>query len=188
MLLVHRLMAAMEHISSHDGLSGLGNQEAARRQIERLLSENRERSYALAVVDLDYFKEANDRHGHLFGDQVLKHLADKLRKSIRSTDLAARVGGDEFLVFMEYTDQLQCQTDRILRALSGEYEGFPLSVSMGLARLVEVEGGYDMLFRRADQALYAAKRRGRNCYCFYDDSMRDMLSVLSPIESDIPVE
>ena len=184
----HSKIEALEQIASHDGLTWLWNQEAARRQIERLLSENRERSYALAVVDLDYFKEANDRHGHLFGDQVLKHLADKLRKSIRSTDLAARVGGDEFLVFMEYTDQLQCQTDRIFRALSGEYEGFPLSVSMGLTRSVEVEGGYDMLFRRADQALYAAKRRGRNCYCFYDDSMRDMLSVLSPIESDIPVE
>ena len=111
-------------------------------------------------------------------------MADKLAKCIRSSDLAARVGGDEFLVFMEYREQVYVQTERIFRALSGVFEGFPITVSMGIARSQNVKGGYDVLFRRADQALYAAKRNGRNRYCFYDDSMREMLSVLSPIESD----
>lgn len=180
----HSRIQALEQIASHDGLTGLLNRDAVSSQIEVLLAENRDRKYVLAVVDLDHFKEANDRYGHLFGDQVLTYVADKLRKSIRSTDLAARVGGDEFLVFMEYTDQIQAQAERIFRALSGEFQGLPLSVSMGLARSEKADGGYDMLFRRADQALYAAKRRGRSRYCFYDDSMRDMLSVLSPIESD----
>ena len=113
-----------------------------------------------------------------------EYLAEAETLKQRYEALAARVGGDEFLVFMEYTDQIQAQAERIFRALSGEFQGLPLSVSMGLARSEKADGGYDMLFRRADQALYAAKRRGRSRYCFYDDSMRDMLSVLSPIESD----
>ncbi|MGE4276228.1 MAG: diguanylate cyclase [Lawsonibacter sp.] len=180
----HSRIKALEQIAAHDGLTGLLNRDSAQKRIEALLTDHRDRNYALAVVDLDYFKNANDRYGHLFGDQVLKHIADKLRKSIRSSDLAARVGGDEFLVFVEYTDQVQAQADRIFQALLGEYEGFPVSVSMGIARSSGVDGGYEVLFRQADQALYAAKRKGRKRYCFYNDSMREMLSVLSPIESD----
>lgn len=180
----HRRIEALEQIVAHDSLTGLLTRDAARSKIESLLEENRGTNYALAVVDLDLFKEANDQYGHLFGDQVLKYVADKLAKSIRSSDLAARVGGDEFLVFMEYREQVYVQTERIFRALSGVFEGFPITVSMGIARSQNGKGGYDVLFRRADQALYAAKRNGRNRYCFYDDSMREMLSVLSPIESD----
>ncbi|MEM5779819.1 MAG: diguanylate cyclase, partial [Lawsonibacter sp.] len=180
----HSRIQALEQIAAHDGLTGLLNRDSAQKQIETLLTGHRDRNYALVAIDLDYFKNANDQYGHLFGDRVLKHIADKLRKSIRSSDLAARVGGDEFLVFAEYTDQFRAQADRIFHALLGEYEGFPVSVSMGVARSPGVEGGYEVLFRQADQALYAAKRKGRSCYCCYNDSMRDMLSVLSPIESD----
>ncbi|MEA4933383.1 MAG: GGDEF domain-containing protein, partial [Lawsonibacter sp.] len=180
----HNRIKTLERIAAHDGLTGLLNREGAQKRIGALLTEHQDRNYALVVVDLDNFKNANDQYGHLFGDQVLKQVADKLRKSIRSSDLAARVGGDEFLVFMEYTDQVQAQADRIFDSLLGEYEGFPISVSMGIAQSPGAEGGYEVLFRRADQALYAAKRNGRKRYYFYNDSMREMLSVLSPIESD----
>ena len=181
----HSRIQVLERLASHDGLTGLLNRDTVSRQIDTLLETYPEKKYALAVVDLDYFKEANDKHGHLFGDQVLKFVADKLRKSIRSTDLAARVGGDEFLVFMEYTDQVHPQVDRVFRSLSGSFGEFQISVSMGIARSpMHMGEGYQVLFRRADQALYAAKRKGRNCYCFYDETMRDLLSVLSPIESD----
>lgn len=180
----HRRIEALEQIVAHDSLTGLLTRDAARGKIETLLADSRGAKYALAVVDLDFFKEANDRYGHLFGDKVLQYAAEKLAKSIRSSDLAARVGGDEFLVFMEYREQVYVQAERIFRALSGVFEGFPITVSMGIALSENVKGGYDVLFRRADQALYAAKRKGRNCYCFYDDTMREMLSVLSPIESD----
>lgn len=180
----HSRIKTLERIASHDGLTGLLNREGAQKQIEALLTEDPDGNYALVVVDLDNFKNANDQFGHLFGDQVLKQVADKLRKSIRSSDLAARIGGDEFLVFMEYADQVQAQADRIFDALLGEYEGFSVSVSMGIALSPGVEGGYEVLFRRADQALYTAKRNGRKHYCFYNNSMREMISVLSPIESD----
>ncbi len=180
----HSRIEALEQLASHDGLTGLLNRDSARKRIELLLSENQNKDYALAVVDLDHFKEANDQRGHLFGDQVLKHMADMLRRSIRSSDLAARVGGDEFLLFMECSDQAQAQAQRVFRALSGNFEGFPISVSMGVARAQKTARSYEVLFRRADQALYAAKRAGRERCFFYDDSMREMLSVLSPIESD----
>lgn len=179
----HSRIAALEKIAAHDGLTGLLNRESAQKQIEALLT-HQDRKFALAVVDLDYFKEANDQRGHQFGDAVLKHVADKLRKGIRRGDLAARVGGDEFLVFLEYTEQAEGAADRIFHTLSGEYEGFPISVSMGIARSPRSDGTYDTLFRRADQALYSAKGKGRNCYYFYDDSMQNESSVLSPIESN----
>ena len=180
----HNRIKVLERIASHDGLTGLLNRDSVSQQVNRLLESYPEKTYALAVIDLDHFKEANDKYGHLFGDNVLKFVAEKLRKSIRSTDLAARVGGDEFLLFMEYTDQVYNQVERIFHSLSGHYEEFPISVSMGVARSDLNLGGYEVLFRRADRALYEAKRQGRNCYCFYDDSMKDMRSVLSPIESD----
>ena len=179
----HSRIAALEQIAAHDGLTGLLNRESARAQIEILLAQ-RERKFALAVLDLDYFKEANDRRGHQFGDKVLKHVADKLHRSIRRGDLAARVGGDEFLVFLEYTDQAEGAAERIFRTLREDFEGFPISVSMGVARSPWSDGTYETLFRRADQALYNAKEKGRGCYCFFDDSMQSENSVLSPIESE----
>ena len=178
-------LATLEKLAAHDGLTGLLNRKAAKDQIERLL-QDQDRTFALAVIDLDYFKQANDHYGHLFGDKVLVHLANRLRTSIRGTDMAARVGGDEFLMFLEYgpNDRIEKAVDRIFRALSGEFEGFRISVSVGVAQSATGDGTYDDLFRRADQALYAAKEKGRNCYCFYDDSMKTTLSMLSPIESD----
>ncbi|MGI5962952.1 MAG: diguanylate cyclase [Lawsonibacter sp.] len=181
----HSRIQVLEQLASHDSLTGLLNHDAARNLICRTLSEYTEKQYALAVIDLDRFKEANDRYGHQFGDQVLKYIAEKLRRSIRSSDLAARVGGDEFLVFMEYADR--SQAERVFRTLSGFYGNFEISISMGVA--LSTKGvDYEVLFRRADRALYAAKRKGRNLCCFYDDSMEHLLSVLSPIESDAKPE
>ena len=181
----HSRIQALERIASHDGLTGLLNRNTVSHRVDELLREHPEKNFALAVVDLDHFKEANDQYGHLFGDQVLKHVADKLRKSIRNTDLAARVGGDEFLLFMGYADQVYAQVDRVFHSLRGSFQSFPISVSMGVARS-SINGGrdYQTLFSQADRALYAAKWKGRDCYCFYDDSMEHMSSVLSPIESD----
>ena len=86
---------------------------------------------------------------------------------------------------MGYADQVYAQVDRVFHSLRGSFQSFPISVSMGVARS-SINGGrdYQTLFSQADRALYAAKWKGRDCYCFYDDSMEHMSSVLSPIESD----
>lgn len=173
----------LEHIASHDGLTGLLNHISAKERIKELLSENCNNPYALVIVDLDYFKSANDTYGHKFGDQVLQYFARKLSQSIRGNDIAARIGGDEFLIFLTcYKGDIHSITDRIFHALKGSYENFPITVSMGVAEVSGTDKQYDTLFHRADQALFAAKRRGRGQYCFYDDSLKDMFSALSPID------
>ena len=180
----------LEREATHDTLTGLLNHAAARKQIQTLLEEYPKGSFAMAIVDLDHFKSANDTYGHMFGDQVLKYLAGKLRESIRGADIAARVGGDEFLIFLEYHGELAPVIERIFSALtSGSYENFPISVSMGVCRTEKVGCNYESLFHAADQALYAVKRSGRGSFQFFDQTMQDMqdklsVSAISPIDSE----
>ena len=173
---------ALERMASHDALTGLLNHAYAKKRILERIETRPAASYALVIFDLDHFKSANDTYGHSFGDQVLVHLAEKLRQCIRGGDIAARVGGDEFLIFLEYKDDVDAVLSRIFQSLCGRFEQFPLSVSMGAALTATVPGGYDALFHAADAALYTVKRGGRGQYRFYDESMRDTLSVISPIE------
>jgi len=180
----HMQIADLKRQASHDALTGLLNHSFARQQIIKQLEENPDREYALLIIDLDYFKTANDRCGHLFGDQVLQYVADMLRRSIRSGDIAARVGGDEFLIFLEYKAELEAVVNRIYTMVTGEYQGFPISLTMGVAQSSVTGQDYDTLFHHADQALYAGKRAGRGRFSIYDDSMKDMLSVLSPIDDE----
>lgn len=181
----HTRMTDLERVASHDGLTGLLNRSKAEQMIRDRLLNNPGGNYALFIIDLDYFKNANDQYGHIFGDHVLKYLAEKLRQSVRGGDIVARVGGDEFLIFLEYRrEAFEASVDRIFHHLEGEYEGFQMSVSMGIAG---AQGGltdYETLFHCADQALYAAKRAGRGQYKFYDESMMHTLSSISPIDCD----
>lgn len=174
----------LEQLATHDRMTGLLNHASAREQIVGRMSQRPKDSYALVIFDLDHFKSANDTYGHIFGDQVLQHTAEKLRQSIRGADIAARVGGDEFLVFLEYTEELEPIIERIFHALTGRFEDFDISVSMGVARADMVGTDYETLFHCADQALYTVKRTGRGSYRFYDESMNQMLSVISPIDEN----
>ncbi len=175
-------LASLERQASHDALTGLLNHAYAKKRILERIQTRPGASYALVIFDLDHFKSANDTYGHSFGDQVLIHLAEKLRQTIRGGDIAARVGGDEFLIFLEYKDEAEAVISRIFQSLGGQFEQFPLSISMGVALTDAVPGDYDTLFHAADAALYTVKRGGRGHYRFYDDSMRETLSVISPIE------
>ncbi len=173
----------LERAATHDAMTGLLNHASARKLIvDRLDGEKH--NYALVIFDLDHFKDANDTYGHMFGDEVLKLMADKLRQSVRGTDIAARVGGDEFLLFIRYLDDATPIITRIFGALIGQYEEFTISVSMGVSTTQSVSRDYDDLFRAADQALYAVKRSGRGQFRFYDESMSQMLSVISPIDRE----
>ena len=176
-------LAALERAASHDTLTGLLNHASARKQIIERLESRPDSQFALVICDLDFFKNANNTYGHIFGDNVLKFLAGQLQDSIRGADVAARVGGDEFLLFLEYGGELTPIISRIYHTISGcKYEEFPISLSMGVARTDVVGTDYETLFHAADQALYKVKRSGRGTYAFYDESMVDMLSVISPID------
>ena len=172
----------LEQLATHDRMTGLLNHASAKEQIIGRMAQEPESAYALVIFDLDHFKMANDTYGHIFGDEVLKHTAEKLRQSIRGVDIAARVGGDEFLLFLEYREELQPIIERIFHALTGRYEDFDISISMGVAEAEMVGTDYETLFHCADQALYTVKRSGRGHYRFYDDTMDKMLSVISPID------
>ncbi len=176
-------LAALERLASHDTLTGLLNHASAKKEIVHRLECNPDRQFAMVIFDLDYFKNANNTYGHIFGDNVLKFLADRLQESIRGGDIAARVGGDEFLLFLEYGGELEPVVSRIYHAISGSrFEEFPISLSMGVARTDAVGTDYETLFHAADQALYKVKRSGRGAFAFYDESMVNMLSVISPID------
>lgn len=177
-------MCTLENLASHDGLTDLLNHKSARMYIENLLEKENGKQYALLLLDLDSFKNANKQKGHLFGDSILKFFGEQIRQCVRSSDIVARIGGDEFLVFMEYTKDIRELAGRIFQSLTVSYEDFPICISMGISLWPGQAQDYDTLFHRADQALFASKRTGRNKYSFYDDSMNDMLSVLSPIESN----
>ena len=178
-------MATLERMASTDQLTGLLNHASARKQISARLEERPKGRFALAIFDLDLFKLANDTYGHLFGDQVLAHVAHQLRETIRGGDIVARVGGDEFLIFLEYKGSLEPAIRRIYSALCTDYGDFPITISMGVAEAILVGNQYDDLFRAADKALYSIKKgqRGKGAkYVFYDDSLSQMASAISPLD------
>ena len=94
------------------------------------------------------------------------------------------MGGDEFLIFLEYKTDVEPVISRIFESLCGTYEQFSISISMGIAQTTVTGYDYDTLFHAADQALYTVKRGGRGQYRFYDESMKKMLSAISPIDND----
>lgn len=169
--------------AEQDSLTKLHNHMSARAMIEAALLQDDTGQGALILFDLDLFKNANDTRGHMFGDEVLKCVARRIRKNVRRGDIAARIGGDEFLIFT-LCQNAQPVVKRLFETISGAYKGFDITLSMGAALCPQDGTTYDALFSRADQALYAAKKSGRQQYCFYDGSIDGPLSVLSPVKSD----
>jgi diguanylate cyclase (GGDEF)-like protein len=152
-----------------DDLTGLAN----RRQMERRMTDEIARStrsgarLAIVLVDLDHLKEINDQQGHRAGDRALQNVAAALKGTCRRTDTVGRIGGDEFLIIAPDTSdgealELSSRIDGTLREL-GRLSDMPrLTVSQGISELWTCRPTRaDVLFSRADQALYEAKRRGR---------------------------
>ena len=169
----------LQYQSQRDSLSGLLNKGSTEAQIQSVLESHPQALHALLILDIDEFKQINDTFGHLDGDQVLARIARQIREVFRADDVLGRIGGDEFLIFMEYKDHLEQMIERIFRSLNGSYQGYDITLSMGIACFPKDGSDYLTLFHHADQALYAAKRRGRRQYCLYDDSMQDLLTGVS---------
>jgi diguanylate cyclase (GGDEF)-like protein len=124
----------------------------------------------VGVADIDHFKSINDRHGHAAGDQVLKEIAQVIRKAARAGDVVARTGGEEFsLMFPSATvQQAVTVAERIRAAVQGhavqlaDGQVLHATLSMGLAQLPQADGEFAAAVERADAALYRAKNGGRN--------------------------
>ncbi len=169
-MVVLRLVKKLRHLSQHDGLTSLLNRRALELRLvaERARQRRDGTPLALLSLDIDHFKAVNDRHGHAAGDAVLRAVALLLADRARVTDVAARVGGEEFVLILPNTDaegawQLGERLLEAIRALRVEHEGQRLAVtaSIGVALAAEGERS-DALQRRLDRALYAAKHGGRD--------------------------
>ena len=112
-------MNRLELAMAQDSLTGLLNHMVAKSKLSALLSKRDNKKYILILIDIDNFRKANDKYGHQSGDEILKYIANTIKNSIRSADIAARMGGDEFLIFMEYKDTTKPQVERIYKQLHG---------------------------------------------------------------------
>lgn len=166
------LNVALREASTHDLLTGIANRrlmmDCCRRADDDFVSQKA--AYCLVVIDADHFKLINDTYGHDFGDRMLVELANVFRNNLRSTDVCSRWGGEEFLGLINQANLSEAEpiVMRLLDAVHSsslpfENEMVSLTVSMGLAEHEDGET-YADTFRRADEALFVAKRRGRNCY------------------------
>jgi len=162
-----RLRDALAHqteAAATDPLTGALNrrafQEAAER--ERLRAERRSEPISVAYLDLDGFKEVNDRHGHQTGDKVLEEVADRVLKTIRGTDLFCRIGGDEFVLLLPDTDAREAAA--VLRRARGTLgtEETPVTSSVGIATFRIVPTTVGAMIDAADDLMYQAKRQGKD--------------------------
>lgn len=168
---LRRAHKQLNKLASTDGLTGLLNRRAFLGELDKRLGRHLRNKLrgTLIYFDLDNFKKVNDIRGHQTGDEVLKHVSDAARRLMRGVDLASRIGGDEFLLWLEETDRNAAESishrlHEIGRELDKQFgvEGFPLGLSVGavFSRLDELETT-ESLIARADEAMYAAKKGGK---------------------------
>jgi diguanylate cyclase (GGDEF)-like protein len=166
------MLMAAQHRANHDALSGLANRHLFDEILRRHLASCQEMDTRLAIVciDLDGFKPINDVHGHATGDEILRTVATRLKNSIRQSDLAARIGGDEFALILMHTGLEAAETvaTKVLDSLSIPYsigaQTLEISASIGIAAYPESGTTAEVLSRRADEAMYKAKVAGKRCY------------------------
>lgn len=161
----------MYYLATTDSLTNLLNRHRFMEELERSvnLSKRHKTLGALAIIDLDRFKEINDTHGHDAGDAILREVGNILRKSVRNTDIVARMGGDEFAIIM-HNITLERAREKALRIveelanLRTEYKGFRLqtTMSMGMVMYPQEDKNPEELYMGADLAMYRAKDMGRN--------------------------
>ncbi|MBO3276866.1 diguanylate cyclase domain-containing protein [Pseudomonas schmalbachii] len=164
-------------LAYRDPLTGLGNRKAFDENLEQQLAgaATSAETTALLFLDLDHFKDANDRHGHDLGDQLLRTVAERLRSNLRGPDKCFRLGGDEFTVILQQSDEQSAMAlgERLRRALCAPYQFDGICIdfispSIGVALHPRHATAAEALVKAADSAMYMAKRR-RNCCCLYDE-------------------
>ena len=162
-------------VAETDPMTGLLNKAYAQKVLTDACRKN---AGILMMVDLDSFKLVNDIFGHDMGDQILIHFSDLLRSAIRTTDIAGRMGGDEFIVFCQdiRDENVIAEKSRFIneyllaaaKRLMGEDMNIPLGASIGAVRVPDEGTSFDVLYRKADKALYRVKQNGKHGYEFYE--------------------
>lgn len=173
-----RLEERLKRLSQTDDLTGVFNRRHFMEVLakEFQIARRRRQSLSLLSIDIDHFKDINDRYGHSQGDLALQHLIKTVRCHLRAEDVLARVGGEEFAILCPVTDRQQARglAERIRHMVADTRLGTPfgpirLTISIGVATLAADENNADSILSRVDKALYRAKHEGRNqVICAWD--------------------
>jgi diguanylate cyclase (GGDEF)-like protein len=189
-----RAAARVEHLAHHDFLTGLPNRLVLQQRAEQAVDRAQRHGggFALALIDLDRFKQINDSLGHAVGDGVLRLVADRLKGAVRSTDTVVRMGGDEFALLLPDTtlrEQANEVGQKVLNELAkvAVVDGHTLHLSASVGMAFFPEHGEDLkaLVRSADAAMYDAKSRGRDALSLYDSAMTPQSEDLSELRADL---
>ena len=175
-----QMLNYVTHLATHDQLTGLLGRALLRDKTVEAVERARRygTKVAVFVIDLDQFKRINDSLGHASGDQILMEAASRLRRSVRSTDIVARVGGDEFVVVMpditSLADVEQCAANLVMK-LSPEIQVdeqlINVTASVGVCVYPDFASDAKHLLKRADSAMYVAKENGRNQHQIFSEDM-----------------
>lgn len=163
-----------------DSVTGLANRNLFTDRLDQFILESKRyhNEFALLFIDLDKFKDVNDKHGHLVGDKLLAMAAERISSTFRESDVVARVGGDEFLVIVKNTiaqQEISLIADKLLTRLAAPYDVDNLELrvtgSIGITRCPRDSTSRTELIRFADKAMYQAKEAGKNCFALhYEDA------------------
>jgi diguanylate cyclase (GGDEF)-like protein len=174
LMTTERLREAFEYQATHDALTGLLNRKSVLdllgKEISR--SQRHSRPFALMTLDIDHFKDINDKHGHLVGDEVLRLVVGRMLSSLRADDVLGRLGGEEFLLILHDTslDSARVVAERVLATVARPVPGLPkVTVSIGVAIWSGIDETADGMLDRSDRALYQAKSKGRGRVEFLED-------------------
>jgi diguanylate cyclase (GGDEF)-like protein len=172
----------VQHHADHDFLTGLPNRKKIYELLEHAIDLARRQQHQIAVIflDLDRFKNINDNFGHHVGDDVLRQTADRLKKRLRVSDTIARIGGDEFLIIVETTQNIKNVAITAQNLLSELHRPFTIndnnhiiSASIGIALFPDDAEDASTLIKHADSAMYLAKEQGKNNYQYYTQKLSD---------------
>ncbi len=158
--------------AENDPLTGLYNKTTTQTLIEKHLDGKPEGIHALFVLDLDNFKTINDTYGHPFGDMILESFAKRVKKTFRNNDIIGRIGGDEFIIYMQscYGEKYAIEKAEVLLGLLHDIsleKNHSFTFSIGIALYPMNATSFNELFMKADLALYESKAKGKNCYTVY---------------------
>ena len=182
---VTEIATARQRIASlaySDPLTGLANRVSLAPALEQSIERARRHGTRLAgvFIDLDGFKQINDRHGHAAGDAFLVEVAQRLRRSVRASDLVARLGGDEFFLVLEEvkdTEAVERVVGKLVDTLRRPYPGIGeaqrrISATLGVSIFPDDAPDAATLMENADEAMYTAKQAGKNAYCLYSSGKK----------------
>ena len=180
--------------ANYDMLTGLPNRNMFHDRLaqEMLKADRDQRPLALLLIDLDQFKEVNDTLGHDTGDLLLQQAARRIGDSVRHSDTVARLGGDEFTIILHElreNSHIEDIAQKIIGKLEDEFllgeEVIYISASIGITLYPHDAGDIDSLLKNADQAMYAAKRNGRNGFSYFTQSLQDNAQIRRRLTNDL---